>query len=321
MNAPATRQYRIEHVSEFRYADSAHGSLMVLRLRPRADQGQRVLDFGLEVDPLAAPILFEDAFGNACHLFNIHRTHRETTVRSRARVETSATLPVAGDAQLDGWEGLAAAADPVRFWEFLAPSQFAYPCPALDAFIAANGIGRNAGPLSSLLELAARLHAVFRYEPGSTRVDSPIERVLETGRGVCQDYTHVMIAIARSWRIPSRYVSGYLHLEGTESEQTPAGASHSWAEFLLPEMGWVGIDPTNNSIADQRHIRIAVGRDYADAAPTRGAVFGGGESELKVQVIVDGGEGSAVAGAPRAERPNLRIAYSAPGPPRKGFDQ
>ena len=129
-----------------------------------------------------------------------------------------------------------------------------------------------------------------------------------------------MIAIARSWRIPSRYVSGYLHLrERRASRRLPAPAIHGPSSSSGNGLG--RIDPTNNSIADQRHIRIAVGRDYADAAPTRGAVFGGGESELKVRVIVDGGDGPAVAGAPRAERPNLRIAYSAPGPPRKGFDQ
>ena len=156
---------------------------MVLRLRPRADQGQRVLDFGLEVDPFAAPVLFEDAFGNACHLFNIHRSHRETTVRSRARVETLGNASGGWRCAIGWLGGPGGRGGPGPFLEFLAPSQFAYPCPALDAFIAANGIGRNAGPQSSLLELAARLHAVFRYEPGSTRVDSPIERVLETGRG------------------------------------------------------------------------------------------------------------------------------------------
>ena len=118
--------------------------------------------------------------------------------------------------------------------------------------------------------MASRLHATFRYELGSTEVDSPIKSILETGRGVCQDYTHVMIAIARSWGIPSRYVSGYLHLEGVTGEQALAGVSHSWAEFLLPDLGWIGIDPTNDTLTDHRHVRVAVGRDYADAEPTRG---------------------------------------------------
>ena len=134
--------------------------------------------------------------------------------------------------------------------------------------------------------MASTLYAAFAYEPGSTEAHSSIEHILETGRGVCQDYTHVMLAIARSWGIPSRYVSGYLHSEGMSSEQSAGSASHAWAEFLLPGMGWVGVDPTNNTFADHRHIPVAVGRDYIDAAPTRGTVLGGGESSLEVRVSV-----------------------------------
>ena len=205
-------------------------------------------------------------------------------------------------------------------WAFLAPSHFARPSPALEAFTADQGIRRGGDPLASLLETAHTLHAAFRYEPGSTAVDSPIEHILETGCGVCQDYTHVLIAIARAWGIPSRYVSGYLHREGAPGEQTPAGASHAWAEFLLPDLGWIGIDPTNDTIADHRHVRVAVGRDYADAAPTRGAVFGGGESRLDVRVTVVEGDEVAPAPTAHAERPNLRDATPPPLAPRAGAD-
>ena len=168
---------------------------------------------------------------------------------------------------------------------------------------------------------ASTLYRSFTYEPGSTAVDSPIERVLETGRGVCQDYTHVMIAIARSWGIPSRYVSGYLHFEGASGEQSMVGASHSWAEFLLPDLGWVGIDPTNDTLADHRHVRVAVGRDYADAAPTRGAVFGGGDSTLEVRVTVVRGDEAAPEGKARVEQPNLRNLAPTPHVHRAGSDQ
>ena len=170
-------------------------------------------------------------------------------------------------------------------------------------------------------EAAGALHAAFRYEPGSTAVDSPIEHILETGSGVCQDYTHVMIAIARGWGIPGRYVSGYLHREGAAGEQSPEGASHAWAEFLLPDLGWVGFDPTNDTLADHRHVRVAVGRDYADAAPTRGVVFGGGESRLEVRVTVTGGGEPEPAVAAHSERPCLRDVTPAPAVARAGADQ
>ncbi len=317
----ATRRFLVEHLSEFRYGEPARGSLMVLRLRPREDGGQRVLRFELGIDPAAAPVPFQDPFGNACHLFNVHRTHRRTAVRSLAEVETVDAPSLPERMESDAWDALNEAAIRLDHWAFLAPSRFARPGPALAAFTEGRGIRRGDDPLSSLLALAAALHAAFRYEPGSTAVDSPIERILETGRGVCQDYTHVMLAIARSWGVPSRYVSGYLHPEGAPGEQTPAGASHAWPEFLLPGPGWIGIDPTNDTLADHRHVRIAVGRDYADAAPTRGAVFGGGECRLDVRVTVTGGAEPEPPHAPRAERPNLRDATPATPASPAGADQ
>ena len=321
MSGDTSRRFLVEHLSDYRYAKPAQGSLVVLRLQPREDGDQRVASFALDIDPPAAPVAFDDAFGNACHLFNIHRAHEHTAIRSRAEVETAPAPDLPDRMETRAWEALAEAADPLRHWEFLAPSRFARPSPALAAFAEANGLRRGADPLSSLLEMARALHALFQYEPGSTAVDSPIEHILETGRGVCQDYTHVMIAIARSWGIPSRYVSGYIHREGAPGEQTPEGASHAWAEFLLPVLGWLGIDPTNDTLADHRHVRIAIGRDYADAAPTRGAVFGGGESRLDVRVTVtEAGEPAPVI-APRMERPFLSDATPAPVAPRPGADQ
>ena len=319
MTADTPRRFLVEHLSDFSYREPAQGSLMVLRLQPRADGGQRVTSFALDIDPPAAPLAFEDSFGNACHLFNIHRAHEHTAVRSRSEVETAPAPDLPDRMEKDAWDALAEAAAPLPHWEFLSPSRFARPSPALTAFSGANGIRRGADPLSSLLEMARALHALFWYEPGSTAVDSPIEHILETGRGVCQDYTHVMIAIARAWGIPSRYVSGYIHREGAPGEQTPEGASHAWAEFLLPDLGWLGVDPTNDTLADHRHVRIAVGRDYADAAPTRGAVFGGGESRLDVRVTVtEAGEPEPTV-APRMERPFLSGAAPSPVAPRGGY--
>ena len=321
MSGDTSRRFLVEHLSDFRYEEPAQGSLMVVRLHPREDNGQRVASFALEIDPAAAPVAFKDPFGNVCHLFNIHRSHERTAVRSKADVVTAPAPDLPDRLATDAWDALAEAAAPLDYFEFLAPSRFARPSPALAAFTDANGLRRGGDPLSSLLEMARALHALFQYEPGSTAVDSPIEHILETGRGVCQDYTHVMLTIARSWGIPSRYVSGYLHREGAPGEQTPDGASHAWAEFLLPDLGWIGIDPTNDTFADHRHVRIAVGRDYADAAPTRGAVFGGGGSRLEVRVTVTEAGELEPAVAPRAERPFLSETAPTPVAPRAGADQ
>ncbi len=231
-------------------------------------------------------IPFTDHFGNSCHLFNIHRSHRHTVVHSHVEIETMDPPQLPESLGARAWKPLNEEAASPRNWEFLAPSQFARSNTLLAAFCEAKGIRRGRDPLKALLKLSKTLHAEFSYEPGRTAVDSPIDHILKTGMGVCQDYTHVMIAIARSWGVPSRYVSGYLHRDDFPGEQASAGATHAWAEFLLPELGWTGIDPTNDTLADHRHIGVAVGRDYADAAPTRGVVVGGGTSRLDVSVMI-----------------------------------
>jgi transglutaminase-like putative cysteine protease len=126
------------------------------------------------------------------------------------------------------------------------------------------------------------------YSPQSTRVDSPIDEALESRKGVCQDFTHIMIALVRQLGIPCRYVSGYLHHQADGVVRSADGATHAWAEAWLPDTGWIGFDPTNNLLADHRHIRVAVGRDYADVPPTKGVFKGlsAARSELSVSVRV-----------------------------------
>lgn len=311
MTPPVQRRLTIEHTSEFRYRETVKGSLLILRLRPRQSTLVRLLDFALHIDPVTVPVAFDDSFGNTCYVANIHRRHRRIHVSSLSQVAVSAPPGCSG--QASAWDALAKLADPVRYWELLNPSHLVFPCEALDSFITTHGICRGTDPLSSLRDTASTLHKAFAYEPGSTEVHSSVEHILKTGRGVCQDYTHVLLAIGRSWGIPGRYVSGYLHNEGMSGEQSSASASHAWAEFLLPGLGWVGVDPTNNTLADHRHVPVAVGRDYVDAAPTRGTVFGGGESTLVVRVSVTESDKPGSAAPVHIERRVL--THFAPVPP------
>ena len=117
-------------------------------------------------------------------------------------------------------------------------------------------------------------------------MDSPIDEALSNRQGVCQDFAHIMIALLRSLRVPARYVSGYLFHEPESLDRSSDGASHAWVEALVPKLGWVAYDPTNNLIADDRHVRVAIGRDYADVPPTRGVYKGEATSELSVSVTV-----------------------------------
>ena len=322
MSDSGNRRLAVEHVSEFFYSEAARGSLLTLRMKPRTDACRKLLRFSLDIDPRAAPTAYRDAFGNDCHLVNIHREHGHMLVRSAALVEIADSPGTEAGPDNSTWDAVLAHADPVRHWEYLAPSRLAFPCPALHDFARTHGIDRGDDPLAALRNAASTLGAAFTYEPGTTGVDSSLEEILETGRGVCQDYVHVLLAIARSWGIPSRYVSGYVRSEPERTHVTEASASHAWAECLLPGLGWFGLDPTNVSVRDLLHIPVAVGRDYNDAAPTRGTVFGGGESRLEVRVSVLGSGAPAPANiAAPTEGPALRRL--APGPPahRAGLDQ
>ncbi len=286
MNPPEKSCFAIDHRSVYTYTEPATGSVMTAHLQPMDEGNQQLLSFEIDVEPIATPIPCTDTFGNGYHLFSIHRSHRHTTVHSRSMVRVSDPVPLPDYLEEDAWDRLDELRRDVCFWGSLAHGQFTRPSPMLSDFAQEHQLSRREDPLDTLRVACQTLHEQFTYTPNSTTVDSPIEQILQTRAGVCQDYTHVMLTLARSWGIPSRYVSGYLFLEGAEGEQSPQGASHAWGEFWLPGIGWVGFDPTNNTAEDHRHIRLARGRDYADIPPTRGVLFGGGEVELKIAVTL-----------------------------------
>ena len=291
-------RHEIEHVSRYRYSARARHSVMLLCLQPRADRGQRLLHFEIETRPPACLNPEADCFGNTRHVLNLHRAHRDLEILARSTVEAAPAPPLPERLGAGAWEEARSLGDAFAEWDFTHPSALARPSPALAAFVDRHRIEPGPDPLESLFRLSDTLHRVVRYLPGSTSAESPVDHVLETGQGVCQDYAHLMIAIARSWGIPTRYVSGYLRVTGQDREQAPENATHAWVECRLPGLGWVGFDPTNRSLAGEGHVRIAVGRDYRDVSPTRGVRQGGGEARLDVDVRVRtdaGADGAAPA--------------------------
>lgn len=282
----ASALYEIEHISRYLYTTPVRHGVLSLCLKPREDAGQRLLSFDIATSP-PAPLNSEtDVFGNTKQIVNIHREHRALEIVSRSAVERTPTNPPPGPMSTDAWESIRSSSGAFTHWEFTHPSLFARPSPALTAFVDESGIEVGDDPLETLLQLSDTLSRSFEYVPGSTSAVSPIEHILESRQGVCQDYVHVMIAIARSWNVPARYVSGYLYTDSRDGDGPPQTASHAWVECRLPELGWIGIDPTNSCLAAERHVQVAVGRDYHDVAPTRGVFVGDGESRLDVEVRI-----------------------------------
>jgi transglutaminase-like putative cysteine protease len=191
----------------------------------------------------------------------------------------------------DAWGQLDAQLASGDFWEMLTTSQFAQWTESMETFAAGMGVpdapaARLRDPLKLLMELNSSIFGAISYVPKSTRVDSPVDDALRNRQGVCQDYSHIMLALVRRMGIPCRYVSGYLFHRAGEQVRSTEGATHAWVEAYLPGIGWLGFDPTNNIMAGEQHVRTAVGRDYADVPPTRGVFKGEASSELTVAVRV-----------------------------------
>ena len=285
--AGASARYRIEHVSRFVYSEPVRRCTMSLCLQPLQAPGQRLVDFSVRTTPPARLTTETDPFGNTRHVLTLHRDHHLLEVVSTSEVEMDPPPPLPDRLGVSTWDEVRGMGADPRWWDFTGPSPLARPSPTLAEFVTQLGVEPRDDPLVDLLALSSALNDAFEYLPGATSVDSTIDDILTSRKGVCQDYTHVLVAIARSWGVPTRYVSGYLYVTGDGSGQPGSAfgaATHAWAETRLPSLGWIGLDPTNRTLADQRHVRIAVGRDYRDVPPTRGVIEGGGDSQLEVDV-------------------------------------
>lgn len=280
--------YTIRHVTRFSYETPIAESMMEVRKQPRSDGTQRCVQFGLSTNPASRVMMYQDHDGNIVHHFNIPGKHSRLTVTAEALVESSASPPLPDRLGVNAWPQIRAITEKGEYWELLNPSTFARPTPRLADLSRELGISTGEDPMALLRRLTAEMFSRFEYSPRSTRVDSPIEEALAARRGVCQDFAHIMIALVRGVGIPCRYVSGYLFHRPDSHDRSADGATHAWVEALLPDLGWVGFDPANNLLAGDRHIRVAVGRDYADVPPTRGVFKGNSavRSELAVGVSV-----------------------------------
>ena len=285
--------YSIRHLTKFLYSNPVSESMMETRMHPRSDQNQRCLTFHLSVSPRCRVFSYRDHLANQVHHFDIPGRHGQLVIVAESLVEVEPLVQVPSFLAPDAWAELDTMIEQGDYREMLLPSEFCLTTPPLDALAEELDVRRRDDPLMVLHQLNEQLFHHFEYVPKSTKVDSPIDLALLTHAGVCQDFAHVMIALVRSkLRIPCRYVSGYLFHGQSDKDRSVTSATHAWVEALVPQLGWVGFDPTNWLVAGDRHIRTAIGRDYADVPPTHGIFRGRANSELTVAVRVTPSEGS-----------------------------
>ncbi len=284
---------RVSHRTVYRYGEPVSTSHHETRLSPREHDHQRTISHHLEITP--APVRRRrrfDYFGNRTMHFDLSEPHRSLEVMARSVVELRAPRPLHLERSLS-WEQVRERLQRDRRRDVLDACEMTFDSPhvarsaALAAY-AAPSFTPGRPVLEAVSDLGARIHREFRYDTTATTVSTPLPRVLEQRRGVCQDFAHLMVGCLRTLGLAGRYVSGYLLTRPPPGKPRLVGAdaSHAWVATWLPEVGWVDFDPTNDLMPRDEHVTVAHGRDFSDVTPLRGVILGGGAHSVDVAVDV-----------------------------------
>jgi transglutaminase-like putative cysteine protease len=286
--------YDVTHLTRYRYGAPVAVNACVLRLLPRSEDGQRVVTARIDVTPRPQSFVERaDSFANRVVRMRIETPHRELVIESSARVVVERPAPPLA-ALTPSWEEVAALAAATDSLGADSPASAIYPSRLVPLVEPATSYARESfssrRPIYEAAgELGARIKADFVYDAKATEVTTSPAEAFARRRGVCQDFTHVMIAGLRGLGLPALYVSGYIRTIQPPGKARLAGAdaSHAWvALWCGPGFGWLGLDPTNALPVGDDHIVIARGRDYSDAPPVEGLILSSGGHELDVEVDV-----------------------------------
>jgi len=291
-----SRRYQILHDTHYRYAAPVSLAQQLAHLWPRDCARQRCLFRELDIQPQPSQRLDSlDAFGNPLTRMAFERPHEELQVKARLMVEVFAHADYDLD-QSPPWElvreqlayhGGELSEEALEAARYRVESPFvrlkqAFVDYAQDCFAPQQPF------LQSVRALMGKIFSEFTYDGEATLIATPLLEVLESRRGVCQDFAHLMLACLRARGFAARYVSGYLltHPPAGQLRMIGADASHAWVSVYCPVLGWVDFDPTNDLLPDVEHITLAWGRDFADVSPLRGVILGGGSHDPEVRVTV-----------------------------------
>jgi transglutaminase-like putative cysteine protease len=293
------RKYRVRHETTYKYAADVMHSHHLLHLVPRPTPYQECLEHEIQIDPLThRRVNGVDAFGNPLIRLELAQPHRELRVISQMQIEVHSRPAVSLDST-DAWEKVRDSFSYRGAWpsrDQLEAARFRHESPHVrvkQSFTDYSAVCFPQGrPILACAEaLSTKLHKDIEYAPGVTTISTSPTEVVETRRGVCQDFAHLMISCLRSRGLPARYVSGYLRTNATQTEGGEKlvgdAASHAWVAVWSPPFGWIEFDPTNGCFAGTDHIAVAWGRDFGDVSPLRGVILGGADHKLSVTVRVE----------------------------------
>ncbi|WP_100609946.1 transglutaminase family protein [Confluentibacter lentus] len=277
-------KFYIKHLTKYTYSNKVIDAANLIRLHPINDEYQKVLSHTIAVTNNAYIQVFTDFYNNAFGTFMITEPHDELSIISEVEVVTfDKIFPDDSVAIDEQWTEIKSIQKQIDYMDFMLYNKaFGYNEEVLNII---NTIDtKTHSPYRVVLQLCEYVYKNFKYIQGITTVSSTPEEVWDLKAGVCQDFTNVLLQLVRMTGIPARYVSGYIC--PNETITRGEGATHAWIEAYIPFYGWFGVDPTNNAIANENHVRLAVGRNYDDCAPVKGVFKGNVESELLVKVEV-----------------------------------
>jgi transglutaminase-like putative cysteine protease len=274
--------FKIHHVTKYQYDSKVRESINEIRILPLQCNEQEVLQHQLNITGHPPVHLFTDYWGNTTGSFNLMAPHNEMVIENKLVVRTTnpAELQLKDDA---GFGDLEAEVDQQLHLLELATADAIKSDNAIQAII--DVVYDPAKGITTVVkESCDFIFNEFQYIKGITTVETTVDEIMEHRSGVCQDFAHVLLQLLRTMKIPSRYVSGYIcpNKNGMRGE----GATHAWVEALIPGYGWVGIDPTNNVWVTDKHVKLAVGRNFNDCSPIKGTFKGLAEQKLSVYVSV-----------------------------------
>ncbi len=288
-------RYQITHTTRYTYDVPVSTCHNIGRLRPRPTPQQTCNNSHLIIDPPPAVCHeWQDIYGNNLDFFSIQQAHSALTVTARSEVDVSppgallhGAFPMPWEQVRDYLQGDSADVQALAARQFALESEFVEFSGAAGDY-GAECFVEGRALLSAVEDLMRRIHRDFTYDPDFSEIATPLEEVLAHRKGVCQDFAHLAIACLRMRGLAARYVSGYLETIPPQGQERLTGcdASHAWFSVYVPYQGWVDFDPTNDQLPADRHITAAWGRDYADTAPLKGVLFGGG-SQHELEVAVD----------------------------------
>jgi transglutaminase-like putative cysteine protease len=271
------------HRTRYLYRTPVTNSHNEVRLRPATEDPKRLTFFLLKVSPPRRLRHFRDEFLNYVQWFELLEPHHELLIEATSHIHTTSQYEQGYPIGTPISALMGEQSDMMR--PYLNSSRYVEIMPevwrlAIDAHDAKKDIFEAAQAVMHFI------HREWTYTPSATHSQTTLREVLSDRRGVCQDFAHLMIGMCRSIGIPTRYVSGYLY-NGPLGTLRGAQASHAWCEVWIPSHGWFGLDPTNDTVADERYVKIATGRDYDDAAPIRGSFTGPPEATIGLEVFVE----------------------------------